>query len=180
MLNDGTFSCECPSGTYDNGKDCVQCSTSQYWDSTDLECKSCGQGCAACADDSGECTECNATFVPTEAEPVPTTCSCPADTFHNGTECVAYDDCTANQYQGNEGCLNCGTNCDTCDDFTGSCNQCAATYVPSTEGIDCQCDAGVFDTGSECVAYQECAQGTYLNENDNTCVACETDCLACT
>ena len=149
-LNSGTYSCECPSGFYDTLYDCVQCDAAQWWDSNVRKCKRCGQGCAVCSDDTAECTECNATYIPDEENEGE--CICPPDTYDNKTECVAFDDCSANQYQWYDGCRDCGENCDTCDDFTGVCNTCTDTYMPKTQkSLDCECMSDLYLTGESCV-----------------------------
>ena len=117
----------CPSGTAFNvaTQTCVKtttCASGQYW--TGTQCAACSANCTSCAALTGACSTCASPFVLSAGK-----CVCPSGKFLNGTTCDDLNICVAGKYNdGANNCLDCGSNCVSCENVTGKCLTCADTF----------------------------------------------------
>lgn len=100
----------------------TSCASGQYW--TGTQCAACSANCTSCAALTGACSTCASPFVLSAGK-----CVCPSGKIFDGTTRVDLNICVAGKYNdGANNCLDCGSNCVSCENVTGKCLTCADTF----------------------------------------------------
>lgn len=172
-----TGECACSEGLYDNGSECLNCEGATYFDGA--TCAPCPDYCLECMEGTGMCSTCQETFSFDENG----YCFCDSSTSYVNEDgnCVELPTCADNEFFTGVRCSECGDRCATCEDLTGICTTCTeADLVLDT--MTCKCSDEFFDNTEmgTCDAYVTCADGEYVDQTTNACVACAEGCALCT
>ncbi|MFT7579714.1 MAG: hypothetical protein ACI9MR_001380 [Myxococcota bacterium] len=198
---DGTYTCTCTVGSYDDGTTCTVCEAITNCDAVTCNTDS-DETCATCAsgfevagdgtcDDINDCTgdPCGAGNTCADTGAGTYSCACADGNFDDGTTCsgcdaVANCDAVTCTSADDEACGTCATGfeadgADGCQDINdcvgdpcGAGNTCTDTGVGS---FDCGCAAGSFDDGATCTACDavaNCAAVTCTSVDDEACGTC--------
>lgn len=155
----------------------IECKTYQYRTQSNT-CESCGEHCPVCAEFTGDCLECDdATYVNMGYG-----CVCPEGYTDRGNGCerVAGDCPRGSFYSWDGDCQMCGSKCSSCNDWTGTCNECQhISYIAMDK--DCVCPEGTLEVGGlACMedVMPPCPAGQF-RDWDKSCSNCARNCDAC-
>lgn len=150
LTDSGVCFCD---GYTDGDGNCVVCSNSnEFFNGT--ECETCGSYCDTCSTPSGDCTACQSNFSIIDGK-----CACPLGWYDQnsaGTCVEATVVCSTGYYNdGQDNCVQCGTECAECEDFTAECTVCNGDLdvnpFDSTECGDCFYSVGPVDAPTGCI-----------------------------
>ncbi|CAG9326216.1 unnamed protein product [Blepharisma stoltei] len=144
------------------------CSAGSYYDGT--QCLTCGSLCSSCEDETGDCKACldsNRMEISTTDTKI---CTCKGTQILTGDSCG----CSDGFFFDGSTCVQCGTLCDACDDYTGNCKVCVDNAEVSNEDSKvCACKGTSTQSGSSCY----CADGEYYD--GSSCQTCDSTCKSC-
>lgn len=176
------------------------CNTSSFSDSNSI-CYSCSSGCKTCSVSARNCTSCPTNlpymldtvcysgcpygYYSDSSLGVCSQCinnckacttdviclSCQTGFYLNGTSCIS--NCPTRTYLENNVCINCSSNCGTCDS-TG-CLTCDSGYLLYSSVCYLACPPGVYVSGSLCTTCNASCQSCSISANNcSSCVSTGT------
>ena len=101
--------CFCPSGSNDNGEECVTCASNEYFNGN--YCEPCSENCDSCGA-IDNCYQCSETFVTDDFG----YCRCPDGKYNDAGYCVVIPTCLDGEYWSSESktCEPCHYTCSEC------------------------------------------------------------------
>lgn len=142
------YECNCATGWFDNGTVCLE------YDPCEDNNNPCNDG----PDSGATCIDANP---PAQDGPTGYSCACSAGYIDNGTLCVLFDACAANNNP-----------CDDGDDADATC----IDEAPPSSGYTCSCSPGFeLDHTGHCIEVNPCTSGNPCDDNGDTLSVCVDD-----